>query len=64
MDAAWGMSSKMGRVAYTPRRDEKSAEVIEEKEDAYFPSCKGVRKRLKTKRLNKDKGSRSRVDGR
>jgi hypothetical protein len=53
-----------GKSGIYPRRDEKSAEVIEEKEDAYFPSWKGVRKRLKTKRLNKDKGSRSRVDGR
>ena len=50
-------------MAYTLRHDEKSAEVIEGKEDAYFPSWKGVRKRLKTKRLDKDKGNRSPADG-
>ena len=58
------MSSKIGRVGYTLRHDEKSAEVIEGKEDACFPSWKGVRKRLKTKRFDKDKGSRSRAVGR
>jgi hypothetical protein len=63
IDAGWGMSSKVGWVGYTLRHDEKSAEVIEGKEDAYFPSRKGVRKRLKTKRFDKDKGNRSRVDG-
>jgi len=58
------MSSRMGRVGYTLRHDEKRAEAIEGKEDAYFPSWKGLRKRLKTKRFDKDKGSRSRAVGR
>jgi hypothetical protein len=45
------------RGGCTLRRDEKSAEVIGKKGDARCPSCEGVRKRLKTQRLDEGKGN-------
>jgi hypothetical protein len=43
----------MQREGYTPRRDEKSAEVIERKADLRGPLRKRVRNSLKAKGLNK-----------
>jgi hypothetical protein len=58
------LSSKVREAGHnTPRRDEKSVEVTERKEDAHSPLWKRVRKRLKTKRLGRLHRNQGRVNG-